>query len=359
MIKAVDCLKTLKFIKGPGYLYDLFSLFVLYFNQDVFLSEQVNQNKAVEDTEHFNRVLNTIEKVPEELRIFFQLKENHNTFLTTHFFHKNVAQILLDSGINTIQTALKDVDEVVKNIIDFYFETLTIDVSIEDPQFIRTIGKRIRDSEYDVALKNSLYEFFLDPIPVIQTLCNELAKKDVLLSKIYNECDTGITKVQNNIDLHQLIKGTLQTKTNKLEVSTVNDFIISICVAHKNCNIVFASESKMLLLLGTDYEDFLNYMNTKDKFPELSQFGIALAEQNRIQILELIQKCGEMTVSDIKRELQLSHTNAYYHVTLLLKSKLLDFNSKGRSVYYSINHTYFKELCTILSKFSQEGGEKP
>ena len=347
-------MKTLKFIKGPGYLYDLLSLFVLYFNQETFLAEQVNQTKAMEDAEHFNRILNSIEKVPEELRVFFQLKENHNAFLTNYCILDKAEQILSGSGVETIQATLKNHEEVIGSIVDFYFGASAAGVSVDNPEFIRTIGKQIRDSEYDIILKNSLYEFFLDPIPAIQTLCNELAKKDILLSKLYNENDTIITKVQNNIDLHQLLESTLPTKNIKLDVSSINDFVISICVAHKNCSIVFTSESRMLLLLGTDYEDFLNYMCTKDRAPELCQFGIALTEQNRIQMLELILRNGEMTVSDLKKELEISHTNAYYHVSLLLKANLLAFRTCGRMIYYRINHTYFKDICTMLSKFSQE-----
>ncbi len=349
-------MKTLKFIKGPGYLYDLLTLFILYFNQERFLAEQVNLNKVTEDNEHFSQILNTIEKVPEELRIFFHLKENNTCFLSTYYFFNNMEQIFEGSSTEGIQNSLKNYNKVIEDVANYYLGIDPADASVDDPEFIRTTGKKIRDSAHSLVLKNNLYEFFLDPIPVIQTLCNELAKKDILLSKLYNEKDITITKVQNSIDLHQLIESTLQTKNNKLDVSSINDFIISICVAHKNCSIAFTSDSKMLLLLGTDYEEFLNYMRTKDRSPELSQFGIALTEPNRIQMLELILRNGEMTVSDLKKELQISHTNAYYHVSLLLKANLLAFRNCGRMIYYRINHAYFRDICTILGKFAQEGG---
>lgn len=353
----MDYLKTLKFIKGPGYLYDLFSLFVLYFNQNIFLSEQVNQNKAVEDTEHFNRVLNTIEKIPEELRVFFQLKEYRRSFFTSFYFHNCIEHVLSDSGIDTIQSSLKNYDNIIRNIIDYYFGSDTTAIPFDSPEFIRTIGKKIRDSEYDIVLKNNLYEFFLDPIPIIQMLCNELSKKEILLSKIYNDNDAIITKTQNKINIDRLAEKTLQIKSNYADLASFDEIIISICTVHKNCIGVFTSDKAALILLGTDYEDFSDYLNTKDLTPVLAQFGVAISEENRIQILELIQKMGEISVADLRKELNFSHTNAYYHITLLLKSNLLTFRNSGRTVYYSINHSYFNDICTVLSKYKYDGGE--
>lgn len=349
----MDYLKTLKFIKGPGYLYDLFSLFILYFNQNVFLSEQVNQNKAVEDTEHFNRVLNTIEKIPEELRVFFQLKEDRRSFFTSFFFHNNIEKVLLAPGIDTIQRSLKDYDNVIINVIDYYFGSDVITTSFDSPEFIRTIGKKIRDSEYDLALKNNLYEFFLDPIPIIQTLCNELSKKEILLSKIYSDNDLEITKVQNKINIESVSKKLLQNKNLTVDITSFNEIIVSFCVVHKNCIGAFISEDEVALLLGTDYEDFSDFLITKNRTPELVQLGIALSENNRIQILEFIHNNGEVSVADIKSRLQFSHTNAYYHITLLLKSNLLRVRNCGRTVYYSINREYFKDVCTMLGKYKE------
>lgn len=352
-------MKTLKFIKGPGYLYDLITMFILYFNQEYFLSAAVNKNKFAEDSEHFNQTLNSLEKIPEELSVFFHTRGNSKCFFTTFYFHNRIDQILCDSGVKPIQNLLKDHDEVIRNVAEYYLDIDTTDLSPEDPQFFRTVGKMIRNSDYSIELKKQLYEFFLDPIPAIQTLSTELVKKEALLTKIHNENEGIVSRTQNNIDLDNLENKILNTKEKKIELSTFNEIIITTCVVQKNIICVYTSNGKALLLLGIDYEDYSAYMNTKDRLPELAQLGIALSEENRIQILEFIHKKGEASVQDIRNELNMSHTNTYYHITLLLKSNLLSLKNRGRTLYYSINHQYFDDICTMLSKFKQEGGSEP
>ncbi len=350
-------MKTLKFVKGPGYLYDLFFLFTLYFNQDEVLPQTINRYKTVEDTEHFNRLLDSVKTVPEELRLFFHLKDNKRCLMTSLYYRSHIDDIFFGSGVSKIQEELQDYNKVLKNVLTYYFGEEAVRVSPEDPDFVRTIGKQIRDSQYDIALKNSLYTFFLEPIPVIQVLQNELTKKEIMLSQMYLDSDSTLTKIQNQIDIDQLAKKIFQIGTTSMDFSSFDELIISFCVANKNSIGVFYQKNFALFLLGTDYEDFTDYLNTKELVPSLAQFGVALAEENRIQMLEMILEKGEVTVAEVKQKMNLSHTNTYYHITLLANANLLSTRNQGRTVYYSINHDYFKDICTALSKFRKDEGE--
>lgn len=351
-------MKTVKFIKGPGYLYDLFTMFVLYFNQETYLSEQINQNKALEDTEHFNRILNEMKTVPEELRIFFQLRENKRCFFTTRYFHQNVKGILAGLSVEDVQNSLNDHKKVIENVVEYYFEVPASEIDYDDPQFIWTMGKLIRESAYDVILKNYLYQFFLDPIPVIQTLSNELGKKEVFLSKIHLEKDSLITKVQNDVDLEKLEKKAFNVNGNFANLASFDQIVISVCAAHKNLALLYFVENTALILLGSDYDDFWDYISARTRTPELAQFGIALGEPNRIQILDLIHEKGEISVAEIRAALNLSHTNAYYHITLLLRSNLLISKNRGRTIFYSLNYDCFSDIGVLLNKYKPLGGEK-
>lgn len=351
-------MKILKFIKGPGYLYDLCVLFILYFNQDEVLSEVVNPNKETEDSEYFNRILSAIGTVPEQLRVFFHLKKEEKSFLTAFYFRNKIDQVLADYRLDELLICLQNYNEVIENVMKHYFREKVTDLSPDHPEFIRIMGKRICNSNYDPVLKNSLYEFFLDPIPVIRTLCNELIKKEILLSKIYNEQDPAVIATQNKFNLDRFAEKISKLKTNRIDISCFDEIIVSLCAVNKGCIIAYTFEHTILFILGTDYEDMADYLTTKDMTPELAQFGIALSEENRIQILELLQEKGEMSVSELREELHFSHTNAYYHITLLLKSHLLAFRNYGRTVYYRINHDYFRDICTVLSKYKYDGKEK-
>ena len=351
-------MQTVKFIKGPGYLYDLLTMFVFYFNQETFLSEQINQNKALEDSEHFNRILSEMKSVPEELRIFFQLRKNRRCLFTTRYFHQNVKGVLAGLSVEDVRNSLNDHKKVIENVMEYYFEVPASKINYDDPQFIWTVGKLIRESSFDVVLKNYLYQFFLDPVPVIQTLSNELGKKEILLSKMHLEKDALITKVQNEVDLEELEKKAFSINGNCASLASFDQIVISVCAAHKNLALLHFVENTVLVLLGSDYNDFWDYISARTRTPELAQFGIALGEPNRIQILDLIHERGEISVAELRAALNLSHTNAYYHITLMLKSNVLISRNRGRTIFYSLNYDYFADIGTLLNKYKPYGSEK-
>ena len=349
-------MKTVKFVKGPGYFYDLISMFVLHFNKSAFLADQVNQNKEAEDTEHFKRILDETANMPEELRVFFHLKDDGVCFFSSVFFDEKIKEVSESPWTDIVRNTLKNYNEVIANVAEYYFGSDVAELSVDNPEYIRIIGRKVRDSGYDVVLKNSLYEFFLDPVSALQTLSNELMKKEVFLSRLCSESDALITKVQNKINVDRLLEKTATIKIGCFDAANFDEVVVSICVAHKNCFVLNTEKAKVLILLGVDYEDFFDYLNAKDHCPELTQFGIALAEENRIRILEYIRERGEASVSDLKQDLKLTHTNAYYHISLLMKAKFLTFRNSGRTVLYRINRQCIRDICTVLTVFSQKGG---
>lgn len=84
---------------------------------------------------------------------------------------------------------------------------------------------------------------------------------------------------------------------------------------------------------------------------DLDEFGNAVSEKNRVEILNLMVKKGEVTIKDIESELGFTGTNAYYHLTLMLKTEMLKTRTRGRTVLYSINKDYFKRLCDSLTRY--------
>ena len=219
-------MKILKFIKGPGYLYDLFIMFVFYFNQELFLSEQINPNKSAEDTEHFTRILNEIKTIPEDLRVFFQLRENKKSYFTTRYFLGKIREVLAGYNLESIQNSLTDHKKVIGDVAAYYFGAQYGELDCNDPQFFRQIGKLICDSEYDPILKNSLYKFFWNPVSTLQVLSNELTKKEALLSKIYAGKEEVISKVQNKIDLGRLENKVFSIKSNSFDLSSFDEIIV-------------------------------------------------------------------------------------------------------------------------------------
>ena len=102
-----------------------------------------------------------------------------------------------------------------------------------------------------------------------------------------------------------------------------------------------------LIYVGIDYDE---NKNRKEGF-KLDVFGNAIAEQNRVTILEYILKRGTATTSDINHILGYSGTTSYYHLALMQKVGMLNVESKGRTLYYSINKEYFENVISYITNY--------
>ncbi len=106
-------------------------------------------------------------------------------------------------------------------------------------------------------------------------------------------------------------------------------------------------------MLGSDYNNTFDFIIFRNNTPELDKFGNALAEKNRVEILELLRRKGEITIRDIEQELGFTGTNAYYHLSLMIKANIVKTRNQGRTILYSINKRYFDAIRGMLSKYAE------
>ena len=107
-------------------------------------------------------------------------------------------------------------------------------------------------------------------------------------------------------------------------------------------------------MLGSDYIDALQYLSDIKLVPSLNEFGTALSEENRVSILQLIHDRKEVTIKDVEQALDMAGTNAYYHLSLMIRTGMLKTRNQGRTVLYSINRNYFDMLSKAINIYSQE-----
>ena len=349
-------MKNLKFIKEPGYMYDLFFIYVLYFNKDYCLTHFINYNKSFEDTDFYNKLILDVEPIPDELMPFFYLKDNKLSFVTQNYYEPFKDEFTTSYNLSFVQSKLSDYDKVIKNLIKFYFMDISEKHLDECMNSIKAIGKLIKDSKYSGDLKSCLYSFFIEPIPVIQKLSYELIAKDFFLSQRYEKNFKKITELQQKINIDQITDKFKQHKTQKVDLDYFNDIYLSICILNKNVVRSNYYDNKAVLVLGIDYADMLDYLINENKLPELDVFGNALSEKNRIEILDLIYRKNEITIRDIEKDLGFTGTNAYYHLSLMIKANIIKTRNQGRTVMYSINNHYFNLICETLGKYSEKKG---
>ena len=83
-----------------------------------------------------------------------------------------------------------------------------------------------------------------------------------------------------------------------------------------------------------------------------------LSEPIRLKILQALRD-GEMSVSELTRELEISQPNASKHLRILQDSGILGRDQRGNLAYYRIEDESIFELCEVVcdslgSKFREK-----
>jgi len=72
-----------------------------------------------------------------------------------------------------------------------------------------------------------------------------------------------------------------------------------------------------------------------------------LSEPIRLHILQALRD-GELTVTDLTRELEISQPNASKHLKMLQEAGILRRDQRGNSVFYEIADDSIFELCEVV-----------
>ncbi|MGC6367652.1 MAG: ArsR/SmtB family transcription factor [Candidatus Marinamargulisbacteria bacterium] len=67
----------------------------------------------------------------------------------------------------------------------------------------------------------------------------------------------------------------------------------------------------------------------------------ALANEDRLKIIQLLIKNEEMCAQDVEKHFFLEQSTTSHHLNTLRRAGITKARKKGRNVYYSINHTSF------------------
>ena len=334
----------IEFVDAPGRRYDLFFLFALYFNKEHCLENFVNTDKAREDTEFMERLWDEISPVPEELLPFFRLNDDGMSLITRCHF-SNGPELLTDFEPGNV---FAGTDEMITAVLDFWLGGVNADPRL--PDGLREISAAINNSGCDYRMKSALYSLLVDPDRALDILVSELKRGQKVKSGQYVlKKPDELKKAFNSERISREISACGQP----IDLSFQGTAYVSFCTFAKNVIRIFHIGGDALLLLGQDYEAQLASLRRRTEVPQLDVFGTAISEKNRIDILNLILARGEVSIKDVEQELKFSGTNAYYHLSLMIKANRIKTRNRGKAVYYSINRRFFDSIIRVLGKYGE------
>jgi len=327
------------FLKEPAYVYDLYYVFMLYFNKEYYENYYRKIHRIDYEVEYFDRILKDYLPISSDLLLFFYIPPNKLSFMTQYYFEPYYKRFFSgDFSLDVVQIELTKYEDVIDNVIRYYFDNATEEQICQCKASMVVANEMIKDTDYSYELKSALYSFLIDPVSMIRKLSYELMTKEFLLSKEYEKRYSEIIGLQNSFDYEKIV---LALRKSKIQWEPEKYKRVYISVWQNCINMIktFKYENEAMILLGKDVLDFVERLEG-EMSPDLEEFGQALAEKNRVEILYLIANKEEVSIGDIERELGLTNTNTYYHLSLMIKVGVLVARKQGKMVLYSVNKEY-------------------
>lgn len=346
-----------EFIKEPGYMYDLLSMFVLYFNKEYFLSNMINYDKASADQEYYKSIIKEIEPVSNDLRIFFLMNANAKAFMMINYFDAFHDNFLTTYCLQEVQDALRDCESVKSKILEFYLPKLSKMKREECKNDLAELSRQMKIADLKPEIKNGLYSFFIEPEATLQKLAYELISKDFILKKKRESHVLLAEQTQKDFKAEEVIEKIAKYQNEDINLTSPSKLYITLLMINKNVLKYYYYSSITALLFGTDCLSYLEYISGRETAPDLETFGNALSDKYRVGILNLAAKNKEISIKDIESELGNGGANVYYHLSLMLKANLLRARNQGRAVIYRLNTPYFNSVRDLLLRYAEPENE--
>ena len=330
-----------KYIKNIGYIYDLFNIFILYFNSvDWYNDIEEYSSKSREDYVYFDEIIKDCGKISMDLYPLFYRRKRDVCFITNYYFH-NIFDYN-DLNFYNICENLKDKDEFLKNLIEFYFNEKDIkNVNIND---------QIEKMNEEIELKYRLIRMFSNINEIIDLLIQALTTAKALLDKIYEKRDFCLKEQINYFaDENNFIK---VYQFYNIIKDDQKETVYSISLIDRYAYLYKKNDLLETFIFGDDCKNyFIENDDKKDIEVDTTILGKIISEDIRIKILELLKEHGELYTGEICKLMNMKMTAVFHHLNMMYSVKMLKIRNEGRKVFYNINNTYFTAAKKALSKF--------
>lgn len=339
-------MNKIQLLKEPGYIYDLYYIFCLRFNKEMYLDD-VEDEKKKEYLNSIGEIEMRFGEIPNDLYVFFHSIENGRAFFPTFYFTPYKEQFATTFNFKFLMKELSDQNSLIKNLVKFYLYDLSDEETEECLKDVTKLFYHIKTSHYSDEEKSKLYEFFINPAPYIQTLQFELLEKDAILSEYYKNNYQIILDIYNNTTYDELINQLGYIRDLNFVNKDEENLYTSYCLLNKYVISLYYLKIGVASLLGCDYVSLIDNKE-KIKNPNLGDFCFGLCEESRVKILQFLFERGEATCKDLEKEFTFSGSTAYHHITIMTKLGLVKTRNEGKTIFYSVNNKYVYDVIDIL-----------
>lgn len=280
-----------------------------------------------------------------------------------HCFLQYCLELLLKNNVDAMEKIsmreflkdLQDSNEVAKRMLCYYFPSLgkeEAEMYLASPADLVLL---VRDSDVcNDTVKNNLLAALLNPTKEIQNLSYELVKREQQIKQVHERKANQVTELSLRFTEEQVKACWGENSENSLQLDEIETATACFCIIDKNLIYTWIRDERLLWILGSNYEKLRNPGNKRMNDNDLFTFVSALAEKNRLAFLNYIFEHTGTTGKMLEKEFDMTGPNVYYHLGYLGKAGLVNTESKGRNIEYSINQKKFRDIREYLKKYERK-----
>lgn len=339
---------NIKYLRQPGFVYDLMTIFMLRFNRSRWDDLFINKNKTKDDFSFYNNILREFPVKNEDISIFFIDVEEKGCFFTRLNAFNDPLNIFSDYDLDFILAEISKADDFSQKLADFYLPNSGLIVNLNDREFYTKLLELVQATNYSDKTKNKLLSYFINPEKVLVNLKSELIEKKVLLIQYYQRNYERTDYFQQHFNLVEWNNKLKNCGLIQTDVSTISEFFISICLIAKNKIKLYSKDNHILQVLGFDYSESLDESESSKFEIQLDMFGKIISDENRLSIINMLTAMPEMSTSEIAKRLSSSLNSVYYHLDMMSQVNMIKSRNEGRSVFYKLNKEYFNKAAEVV-----------
>lgn len=345
-------MSQVRYVKEPGYVYDLMFIFILYYNKASWGKRFVSKERRQEDMEFYESIINRFPPFPDELKPFFYLNENNKSLLTEYYFQEEIEHYFGGHSTNYLYSKLSDTLALKNAIIKCYLPNFVFD----DVQSLNTyaLNRSLIKSELPDDIKQWILAILLDTKEYSKQLCDLLYSAESVVSEYHKEYYSETVKLCDEFDIISIQETFSAYNRDYNFDSGISSF--SICVFSRNLMRFDFSNDQTFLIFGKYGEETIRAINKKSTDVDVLLYGKILSDGSRMKILQMLGEKHEMSTGEIAQKLLTALPTAYYHLEMMLSAGMLCSRNEGRAVYYVIEQEYFYNAAESVLRIIK--GEK-
>ncbi|MDD4165381.1 MAG: winged helix-turn-helix domain-containing protein [Eubacteriales bacterium] len=347
---------NIKYLRQPGFIFDLIRIFALHFNKIRWNELFVIKNKEQEDCLFYENVLREFPVKTDDIGIFFIYLDNKSCFFLDRFICNNKRILDVDYSIDNFLAEIPDAPVLSQELVDYYLPDSKIKVDLKNHEFYTGLLELIQQQDFSDKMKNMILSFFINPEKAISNLKNEFIEKRILLMQYYQRDYKVNDDFQKDFDLSAWNNRLKKCGLLKKDITGDTDYYISICHIAKNVIKIHIKDNVCLQILGFDYSLKLKESELMASSIHFDVFGKIISDSNRLSIIKMLKNSCELSTSEIAKRLGISLNAVYYHLDMMMQVHMLKSRNEGRTVYYKINEEYFLRAAEAIYSFCTNRG---